>query len=66
MSAVQNTQKVVEVTARDLPLQCPTPEVALWNNHPKVTIPVEKLGEARCPYCSTLYKFSGELPKGHH
>jgi len=24
----------------------------------------EKAGEARCPYCSTLYKFKGELPKG--
>ena len=29
-------------------------------------MPVEKLGEALCPYCSTLYKFKGELPKGHH
>jgi uncharacterized Zn-finger protein len=58
--------KAIEVTAADLPLYCPTPAMALWNAHPRVAIPVEKLGEARCPYCSTLYKFKGELPKGHH
>jgi uncharacterized Zn-finger protein len=49
-----------------LPLFCPTPAVSLWSAHPRVAIPVEKLGEARCPYCGTLYKFKGELPRGHH
>lgn len=62
----QEYQEYIEVTAKDLPLHCPTPEMALWNTHPRVSIPVEKLGEARCPYCSTLYKFKGVLPKGHH
>ena len=42
------------------------PNTPLWNSHPKVVVPVAKLGEARCPYCGTLYKFKGELPKGHH
>ena len=60
------TQRYVEVTAQDLPLYCPTPEMSLWQAHPRVFIPVEKTGEARCPYCSTLYKFKGELPPGHH
>jgi uncharacterized Zn-finger protein len=60
------TRSHIEVTAADLPLCCPTPAMSLWNAHPRVAIPVEKLGEARCPYCSTLYKFKGELPKGHH
>jgi uncharacterized Zn-finger protein len=59
-------QRYVEVTAADLPLHCPTPRMSLWNTHPRVFIPVEKLGEARCPYCGTLYKFKGELPAGHH
>jgi uncharacterized Zn-finger protein len=59
-------QRYIEVTAADLPLHCPTPDMALWNAHPKVYIPVGQLGEARCPYCSTLYKLKGELPKGHH
>ena len=60
------TQRYVEVTAADLPLFCPTPAVSLWSAHPRVAIPVEKLGEAVCPYCGTHYKFKGELPHDHH
>ncbi|MEW6562058.1 MAG: zinc-finger domain-containing protein [Pseudomonadota bacterium] len=60
------TETVVEVTAADLPLACPMPSKSIWNAHPKVALAVEKTGEARCPYCGTLYKFKGELPKGHH
>ncbi|MFA6121047.1 MAG: zinc-finger domain-containing protein [Sideroxydans sp.] len=60
------TQRYVEVTAEALPLFCPTPAVSLWSAHPRVAIPVAKLGEAVCPYCGTHYKFKGELPHGHH
>ncbi|MBI5626801.1 MAG: zinc-finger domain-containing protein [Nitrosomonadales bacterium] len=42
------------------------PSMSLWNAHPKVSIPLDHGGEARCPYCSTLYHFKGELPKPHH
>ena len=66
MSNENITQRYVEVTADALPLFCPTPQNSLWNAHPRVAIPVDKLGEARCPYCSTVYKFKGDLPKGHH
>lgn len=55
-----------EVTAKDLPLHCPPPAMSLWNSHPRVFLPIEKTGEALCPYCGTLYKLKGELPKGHH
>jgi uncharacterized Zn-finger protein len=66
MQSEHGTQRVVEVTADDLPLYCPMPGMTLWNQHPRVAIPVERLGEASCPYCSTKYKFKGALPKGHH
>jgi uncharacterized Zn-finger protein len=66
MQDEQVKQSCIEVTAAELPLHCPTPGMALWNSHPKVYIPVDQLGEARCPYCSTLYILKGELPKGHH
>jgi len=55
-----------EVTAADLPLHCPTPAMPVWSSHPRVFLPIEKTGEALCPYCGTLYKLKGELPKGHH
>ena len=56
----------VEITADALPLFCPGPNQTLWNAHPRVAIPVQKLGTATCPYCGTTYKFKGELPSGHH
>jgi uncharacterized Zn-finger protein len=58
-------KKFVEVTAADLPLHCPLPSQALWNKHPRVFLPIEMTGEARCPYCSTLYKLVGPVSAGH-
>ncbi len=66
MSNENITQRYVEVTAEALPLFCPSPADSLWNAHPRVAIPVAKLGEAVCPYCGTHYKFKGERPHGHH
>jgi uncharacterized Zn-finger protein len=57
--------KVVEVTAKDLPLHCPLPSQKLWNMHPRVFLPIEMTGEARCPYCGTLYKLKGGAAGGH-
>ena len=59
MAASSDTLKSVEVTAADLPLHCPLPAHALWNKHPRVFLPVEAKGEARCPYCGTLYRLRG-------
>jgi uncharacterized Zn-finger protein len=59
-------QKFVEVSAADLPLHCPLPSQALWNKHPRVFLPIEMTGEARCPYCSTLYKLTGSAPRTGH
>ena len=55
-------QKSVEVGAKDLPLHCPLPSQKLWNRHPRVFLPIEVTGEARCPYCSTLYRLAGWKP----
>jgi uncharacterized Zn-finger protein len=50
-----NAQQHYEVTADDLPLACPMPSMQLWNSHPRVYLPVEKTGWAKCPYCSAEY-----------
>lgn len=47
---------IIEVTSADLPLHCPTPDSSLWNAHPRVFLPIEETGEAKCPYCGTEYK----------
>jgi len=49
------TSRVHEVTQADLPLHCPTPEMSLWNSHPRVYLPIEAGGEAVCPYCGAKF-----------
>lgn len=56
---VSNTQRHIEVTAKDLPLHCPMPAMKLWDAHPRVYLPIEKTGESLCPYCGTKYLLKG-------
>jgi len=55
-----NAEKVYRVTKRDLPLHCPQPDSYLWNSHPKVYLPIEQTGQAKCPYCSASYELVEE------
>lgn len=48
-------QTHVEVTYDDLPLYCPTNDMSVWNAHPRVFLPIEETGQAKCPYCGTEY-----------
>jgi len=61
-----NTQRHIEVTAADLPLHCPMPSMKLWNAHPRVYLPIQKTGEALCPYCGTQYTLKGGPTAEHH
>jgi uncharacterized Zn-finger protein len=29
--------------------------MSLWNSHPRVYLPIEKTGEAKCPYCGAEF-----------
>lgn len=50
-----NAQHSYTVRPSDLPLSCPMPGMYLWNSHPKVFLPIEETGEAKCPYCGAQY-----------
>ena len=54
-----NAAQHYEVQAADLPLACPMPEMALWNSHPRVYLPIEATGSAKCPYCGAEYTLKG-------
>ncbi len=54
-----NAQNAYEVTRADLPLACPMPGMYLWNSHPRVYLPIEKTGFAKCPYCGAEYSLAG-------
>lgn len=58
--------KEIEVSAKDLPLHCPTDEVALWSQHPRVFLDVAHTGHVSCPYCGTKYKLKAGEVVAHH
>lgn len=50
-----NTQNYYKVARDDLPLHCPLPGSSLWNSHPRVYLPIEETGAAKCIYCGAEY-----------
>lgn len=50
-----NAKSQYAVTRADLPLSCPMPDMALWNSHPRVYLPIEDRGHATCPYCGAEF-----------
>ena len=67
------SKSVIELLAKDLNHQggvfCPS-QMANMNvsdNHPKVYLDVAHSGQAKCPYCGTVYQLkAGEHFGGHH
>ena len=50
-----NAQHEYSVAQADLPLSCPMPGMHLWNSHPRVYLPIESTGWAKCGYCGAEY-----------
>lgn len=50
-----NARSEYKITKADLPLHCPMPSMSLWNSHPRVYLPIEETGKAKCPYCGADY-----------
>ncbi len=72
-ATAQKQQGAIELLAKDLNgnggVFCPSPVAGmkLWNTHPRVFLDVAHTGEARCPYCGTVYKLKdGEHFGGGH
>jgi uncharacterized Zn-finger protein len=71
MTSETRTSATVELLATDLNHQggvyCPSPKAAmeLWSTHPKVYLDVARTGEAKCPYCGTVYKLKAGEVVGH-
>ena len=54
-----NTERRYTVSRSELPLSCPTPAMAVWNSHPRVYLPIEATGSAKCPYCGAVFVLEG-------
>ena len=62
---------IIELKATELNAQggvfCPNPraDMKLWNSHPKVFLDVARTGEAKCPYCGTVYRLKAGEAVAH-
>jgi len=50
-----SNESVFHIKNDQLPLHCPLPEMSLWNQHPRVYLPIEDSGNSKCPYCGTEF-----------
>jgi uncharacterized Zn-finger protein len=63
--------QAVELLAADLNPQggvfCPSAkaDMKIWNSHPKSYLDVAKTGQAKCPYCGTVYQLKAGEAVGH-
>lgn len=56
-----NAERLYKVAAGDLPLSCPMPDMALWNSHPRIYLPiVEDGGKTQCSYCGARFELVSE------
>ena len=66
MNSAQQNLVPVELDGKDLPAFCPNPLMPLWNHHPKVYLDIAHTGEAKCPYCGTVYRLKpGAVVSAH-
>ena len=54
-----NSEQRYVVGPDDLPLSCPMPNTHLWHSHPRVYLPIEQTGQAKCEYCGAEYVLKG-------
>ena len=57
---IPNVKQVYYVTWRDLPLSCPTPQMRVWDSHPRIYLPIQESGHEQCPYCGAIYILKDE------
>ena len=56
------SQAVIELNAKDVTPEggvfCPNPkaDMKIWDTHPRVYLDIGHTGEAKCPYCGTVYR----------
>ena len=51
-----SAEKKYQVSSKDLPLHCPMDNMVAWNSHPRVLLPIEDTGKAKCPYCGSEFE----------
>jgi uncharacterized Zn-finger protein len=56
-----NNERTYFVSKANLPVCCPPADEPLWDQHPRVYLPIEATGKVICPYCSKQYCLKSDL-----
>ena len=56
----------IELDSQDLPAYCPNKAMPVWSSHPRVFLDFAANGEAKCPYCGTVYKLKPGASAASH
>ncbi len=54
-SRESGSHPVQQIRQADLPLHCPPDDSELWNQHPRVYLPINPGETALCPYCGNRF-----------
>ena len=55
---INESDAAIQIKLNQLPLHCPLPEINLWNQHPRVYLPIDTFKKVKCPYCGTEYELT--------
>ena len=66
MSEVKHSTGAVELDGKDLPAFCPNPAMPIWSSHPRVYLDFASNLEAKCPYCSTVFRLKPVAAVNRH
>ena len=61
---IANAQNRYEITAKELPLCCPSKRMNERDSHPRVYLAIAETGHAICPYCDAEYVLVDSAEKG--
>jgi uncharacterized Zn-finger protein len=66
MAEATHNQTAIQLDGKDLPAYCPNPAMPVWSSHPRVFLEMSHGGQAKCPYCGTVYQLKpGAVVHGH-
>lgn len=66
MTEASKGTSAIELDGKDLPAYCPNPAMPAWSSHPRVFLELSHGGEAKCPYCGTIYRLKPGAVVHHH
>lgn len=63
--ATESKETIITIAEKSLPAFCPNPAMPRWSSHPRVFLEFDQNGNAKCPYCGSLYHVNRQGASSH-